>query len=136
MRTFIVYLATVALLLCPYGCALKSAAAKSLGNEDRACCEECRAREKSATPSSGGDRDPAQPGPSEDGKSCVCEGAVFDAATRSAADAVLDFSLSWVAVVAAAPSSANFGPGMDRAGQPPNEVGGRLSRIAICSLLL
>lgn len=137
MRTFIVYLSIVALLLCPYGCAVKLAAAQSLGNEKDACCEECRARESSRTPPSGGPRDPAQPRPTEDGKSCVCEGAVFDATTRSPADAVLEFSLlSWAADVAIAPSLAAFSPCAGRTGPPPKEVGGKSARIVICSLQL
>lgn len=143
MRTIIVYLAIVALLLCPYDCAVKLAAAESLGNENHvACCEKCRARESSEIRSSTdrgspSDPDPAQPIPSEDGKSCLCEGAVFDAATRSSADAVLEFSLlSWVADSAEMPSLALFAPRVNRAGLPPNEEGGRLTRIAIRSLLL
>ena len=137
MRTFIVYLAILALLLCPYGCAVRLAAAQSLGNENSVCCEECRAHELSESPPSGGDRNPTQPESSKDGKFCVCEGAVFDATTRSPADAVLEFSLlPWVAVVAVTPSLANFAPSADCADQPTNEDGGKLTRIAICSLLL
>lgn len=143
MRTIIVYLAIAALLLCPYDCAAKLAAARSLGSDDHvACCEKCRSRESSETPHSTGqgsesDRHPARPLPSEDGKSCLCEGAVFDAATRSPADAVLEFShLSWVADVAVTPSLAIFAPSVDRDGPPPNQQGGRLTRIVIRSLLL
>ncbi len=143
MRTFIVYLAIVALLLCPFDCAVKLAAAKVQWNNDRVvCCEKCRARELSETPSSTGqgsqsDPDPAQPTPSEDGKSCLCEGAVFDATTRSPADAVLEFSLHcWVTDVAETPCLALSAPSVDRAGPPPNEEGGRLTRIVLRSLLL
>lgn len=143
MRTIIVYLAIVALLLCPYDCAVKLAAAESLGNEKQvACCEKCRTRESFETTSSTdrgspSDPDPARPIPSKDGKSCLCEGAVFDAATRSSADAVLEFSLllSWAADSAETPSLALFAPSVDRAGLP-NEEGGRLTRIVIRSLLL
>jgi hypothetical protein len=143
MRTIIVYLAIAALLVCPYDCAAKFAAAQAGGSKVRtSCCEKCRARELSELPSSSGqrstdDRDPARPRPSEDGKSCLCEGAVFDAATRLPTDAVLEFSLlSWVADVAAKPSLAAFTPSFDHAGPPPSELGGRLTRIAIRSLLV
>ncbi|MEX2176630.1 MAG: hypothetical protein WD872_19850 [Pirellulaceae bacterium] len=143
MRTIIVYLAIAALLMCPYVCAAKLAGAGSLGNEDQvACCQTCRARELSQTQNSSGqrspgDRDPAQPRPSEDGKSCLCEGAVFDSTTRSPADAVLEFSLlARVADMATTPSLAPFAPSVDRAGPPLNKDGGRLTRIAIRSLLL
>ena len=143
MRSIIAYLAIVALLMCPYDCAVKFAAAQSLGNDDHVtCCEKCRARELSESPPSSGERlpverGPSQPAPSEDGKSCLCEGAVFDATTRSPADTVLEFShLSWVADSALAPSVAAHTPSVDRAGPPPNDEGGRLTRIVIRSLLL
>ncbi len=143
MRTFIVYLAIAALLLCPYDCALNLAAAESSSNENRVvCCENCRARELATTPPSSSrdsrdDRSPAPLKPSEDGKSCLCEGAVFDATIRSPADAVLEFSLlSWVADVAVMPSLAVFTPSVDRSGPPPSEESGRITRIVIRSLLL
>lgn len=143
MRSIIVYLVIAALLMCPYDCALKVAAAQSLGNDDHvACCEKCRVRELSETPSSSGERlpverGPSEPAPSEDGRFCLCEGAVFDATTRSPADTVLEFSLSsWVADVAFAPCPVSFPPSVDRVGPPPNDEGGRFARIVIRSLLL
>lgn len=143
MRSIIVYLAIVALLMCPYDCAVKFAAAQSLGNSDHvACCEKCRVRQLSESPPPCGEgmpveRGPSQPAPSEDGKSCLCEGAVFDATTRSPADAIQEFSLlSWVADSALAPLKAAHTPSVDSADPPPNDNGGRLTRIVIRSLLL
>jgi hypothetical protein len=143
MRTIIVYLAIAALLVCPYDCAAKFAAAQADGSKvSTSCCKNCRARELSECPELSGPRstedcDPAQRDPSGDGKSCLCEGAVFDAATRLPADAVLEFSLlSWVADLAARPFVAAFTPSLDRADSPPIEVGGRQTRIAIRSLLV
>jgi hypothetical protein len=142
MRTIIVYLSIVALLVCPFDCAAKLAAAESPGDDARtACCETCRVRELAEAPvSSGrrsnGDHDPAQPRPSEDGRFCLCEGAVFDATTRSPAVAMLEFSLlAWVDL-AVTPSLATCAPSADQADLPPNPQGGRLTRITLRSLLL
>jgi hypothetical protein len=142
MRTIITYLAIAALLLCPYDCAVKLAAAQASGSETRAaCCEECLASERIVKTSdrdgSPADQVPAQPRPSEDGKSCLCEGAVFDATARSAADAAWEFSfLGWVADVAGMPRLGSYPTSVDPTGHPPNREGGRLTRIAIGSLLL
>ena len=96
MRSIVVYLAIGTLLLCPYDCAVKQAAAASLGShQQNPCCEVrvCHLSEQSHR-----DRAPNQPKPSEDGKSCLCEGVVFDATLRSPAEAILEFSLlAWVA---------------------------------------
>jgi hypothetical protein len=142
MRTFIVYLAIVALLVCPYDCAAKLASAESPGDDARtSCCETCRGREMTETPASSGqrsnsDREPAQPRPSEDGRFCLCEGAVFDATQRSPAVAVLEFSLLAWADLAVTPPLAPCAPSVDHADPPPNHQGGRLTRIALRSLLL
>ena len=143
MRTIIVYLAILALLLCPYHCAVRFAASQSLGNEnDVACCQKCRERQLSGIPSSSGERSrsdhcPTQPAPSEDGKCCLCEGAVFNAATRSPAETVLESSLfSWVGDMALVQCAASFPLSVDRVTPPPNEESGRLTRIVIRSLLL
>jgi hypothetical protein len=143
MRTFIVYLVIVALLVCPYDCAVKLAAAQSPANDDPAgCCEACQAHELSASLMTSderlpAERDPSQPAPSEDGKSCLCEGAVFDVTARSPADAVLECSLlSWAAAVTAVPSLAFSAPSVEVDGPPLIHKGGRLTRIAIRSLLL
>jgi hypothetical protein len=138
MRTILVYLTIVSLLLCPYDCAVKSAAAQAIGSLDRsACCESCRARATAETPNPASERQPQEPTPAEDGRSCLCEGAVFDAAARSSADTSSQVSF-WIGAV---DSAVTLGlttppPSANRVDPLPPHDGGRLTRIAICSLLV
>ncbi len=136
MRTFIVYLAIVALLACPYDCAVKYAAAQSVRSEQPiACCNQCQAHESSAGSPAGQTKHP--PKPSDDGKSCLCEGAVFDAAVRSDVEIELQCSLLlWCAEIVVTPSLVSFSPDLEIAGPPIDEVGGRSMRIAMRSLQL
>lgn len=143
MRSVVVYLAIGTLLLCPYDCAVKQAAAESLGSQQQIpCCQKCRSRDLAvaATASqeqSQRDRTPNQPKPSEDGKSCLCEGVVFDATLRSPAEAILEFSLlAWAADAALEPLFAACPPRAATSGPPLMEVGGASMRIALGSLLL
>jgi hypothetical protein len=136
VRTFIVYLSIVAILVCPYDCAVKYAAAQSVGGENQiACCERCAAHR--ATEHSPAGSNEHQPKPADDGKSCLCEGAVFDGMTRSDVEIVLQFSLSpCVADTAAAPSLVSFSAGLESGGTPIDDEGGRSMRIAMRSLQL
>ena len=158
MRSFIVYLAIATLLWCPYNCALKAAAAQSFASRDRtACCDRCRARElakvvtaraitaraitaKDTVPADSrgtSDRPSAPNRPSKDGKHCVCEGAVFDAAARYAVDADLDISLlPWLAHDCDLSSSPGFERGFDRVGPLIPLDAGRSLRVSLGSLLL
>jgi hypothetical protein len=143
MRSVVVYLAIGTLLLCPYDCAVKQAAAASLGSQQQSsCCEECRARDfaeaaSSSQEQSQRDRAPNQPKPSEDGKSCLCEGVVFDATLRPPAEAILEFSLlAGVADAALEPLLAACPLHAATSGPPPLQDWGASMRIALGSLLL
>ena len=158
MRSFIVYLAIATLLWCPYNCALKAAAAQSFASCDRtACCDKCRARElakvvaaraitaktitaKVTAPADSHETSdsPASPNrPSKDGKNCVCEGAVFDAAARFAVDAEQKISLlPWLADDCDLSSSPGFERGFDRVGPLIRLDAGRSLRVSLGSLLL
>lgn len=141
MRTIPLYLAIGAILICPYACALRDAAAQSLHIKWSACCEKCRVVDQCEESPSGDDcgREhlPKQPTPSDDGKSCFCGGAIFDASTRASADVVQpSFILSCVADVAEMPAFAGLSE-LVSCTAPPFDNYGRLSvRLAIGSLLL
>jgi hypothetical protein len=136
VRTFIVYLGIAALLVCPYDCAVKYAAAQSVGGENEiACCERCAAHEAAEhSPAGSGEH---QPKPADDGKNCLCEGAVFDGVTRSDVEIVLQCSLlPCIADTAVAPSLVSFSPGLKGGGTPIDDEGGRSMRISMRSLQL
>jgi len=148
MKAFIVYLMIVALLACPFGCATKLAAAQDHGGSDHggsdrgSCCEKCQAREVSEQPAipverSHGHRAPGLPAPTEDGQSCLCEGAVFDVTARSPAESIREFAfLAWMANGSAARSFSRCIPSGKRIDPRPHEIGGRMTRVAIRSLQL
>jgi hypothetical protein len=135
MRTFFIYLMIAALLLCPYECAVRLAAAQTTGNDTHAaCCEQCQARQAEEPTAPDHEQLPA---PSEDGRSCLCEGAVFDATARSP----LKLSLQAFLWIEASNSAQTPTHGLsvmrfDRGEWPEAEASGRLARIAIRSLLL
>jgi hypothetical protein len=133
MRSIVVHLTIAALLVCPFECALRLAAAQGAGDERAAaCCGECP--ESAGQPSSP-DRVPT-PAPAEDGKSCVCEGAIVDAGARPGS------SHDWPSCPLgpiADDAATRAWPGrrcFDRTAASPVESGGRVTRLAICSLLL
>jgi hypothetical protein len=134
MRTLVVLLSIAAVLACPYQCAVKLAAAQGIGVDQKpACCEQCQARE---TTQQDQNQTPTSPGPDEDGCWCLCEGAVFDAGSRSLVDDSVQVSLwTWASGLAESPDDAAPTPSFDCAGLPP-PLDGRLTRIAIHSLLL
>jgi hypothetical protein len=135
MRTFLIYLLIVALLICPYECAVKLAAAQSPGNDANSkCCDRCRARQADETTAPDREQSPA---PSDDGRNCLCEGAVFDASARSPLELSLQ-SVLWIEASNSAqtPTYDLSVMSFDRGGWPEADASGRLTRIAIRSLLL
>lgn len=134
MRNLVVLLSIAAVLACPYECAVKLAAAQAISSDAKpACCEECEAH-RPTTPA--GDPTPNTPAPDEDGRWCLCEGAVFDAGARSPVDDSVQVTL-WIGSAGLAEFSAisASAPQFERSASPPT-MGGRFMRIAICSLLL
>ncbi len=135
MRTFLIYLMLATLLICPYECAVRLAAAQTPGNDaNSACCERCRVRQADESRAPDHERLPA---PSEDGRCCLCEGAVFDAAARSPLELSLQ-SVLWFEVSDSAqtPTHGLAVMSFDRGDWAKAEASGRLTRIAIRSLLL
>ena len=135
MRTLLIYLMIAALLICPYECAARLAAAQTPGNDAHsACCERCQVRKADESSVPDHERLPA---PSEDGRSCLCEGAVFDVAVRSPLELSLQ-SVLWVEACDSAqvPMQGLSVTSFDRGQLPLPEDAGRLTRIAIRSLLL
>lgn len=130
MHKIPVHLAIAGLLLCPYDCAVREAAARLSGQDQAApaCCQKCRERHQHS---------PTQtPRPSEDGKSCICEGAVFDAAAGGPVVPSLDTTL-WVVIVDSATLPELTSPDwIARHTGPPPLQGGWQVRIAIQSFLL
>jgi hypothetical protein len=133
MRNLTVLLSLAVVVACPYVCTVRLAAAHAIGSSAKpACCEHC----ESHRPAPMGDPTPHAPSSSEDGRLCLCGGAVFDAGVRLAVDDSAQVTL-WVGTAGAAESSAISIPArrLERSTSPPT-VDGRLMRIAICSLLL
>ena len=133
MSSPVVYLIVVALLLCPYDCAVKSALARTMGtHEEIGCCENCQAEldsEEASTPK------PLEP--ANDGRSCLCEGAVFDASLRSTQD-ILFLATLWAAQVV---STANVGVSQPlrtnfELREVPPICSGKARRIEMLSLVL
>jgi hypothetical protein len=134
MRRLIIAITSASVLACPYQCAVSVAAARALGSDQQpACCDDCRA-DKPRGPM----RDQAPPprAPLDDGRWCLCEGVVFDAGPRSPVDAIWLVSLwQWMPGRAEFLAVAPFPPHFAGAGLAP-PLQGRLTRIALCSLLL
>jgi hypothetical protein len=134
MRTVLVYIAIAALLLCPYHCAVKRAAAQTLRSEvTQACCAECLARQNSIPRAP---VDPQSPGPDEGSRSCFCEGAAFDAQARVEISHPQSVHWTWVIDPCASLGSSLMLAHGDREIRPPPDEGGLATRITICSLLL
>jgi hypothetical protein len=134
MRSLIVLLSITAILVCPHLCAVKYAAAQAMGGDGKpACCDKCEAH-RPTTPID----DPARntPAPDEDGRWCLCEGAVFDAGSRSLVDDSVQVTL-WIGNSEFAELSAVSvpAPRFERT-TSPQSLDGRSVRIAIRSLLL
>lgn len=75
MRSFLAIIAVIALLACPMDCAAKYAIARTAGEDTiAACCDHCRENHTSDT-----SENPAAPEqkPEQDGRCCVCKGAIF-----------------------------------------------------------
>ena len=135
MRILLIYLLIAALLICPYECAVKLATAQLPGNDtNSACCERCRAQHAAEPTEPNHERLPT---PSEDGRSCLCEGAVFDATARSPLELSLQ-SVLWIEArnSAQTPTHGLSVTSFDRDHLLLPESFGRLARIAIRSLLL
>jgi hypothetical protein len=133
MRNLVVLLTIAVVLACPYQCAIKLSAAVAIGsNAKPACCEDCEPGQPTLP---AGQPTPNAPAP-EDGRSCLCEGAVFDAGVRSPVDDLVHVFL-WGGIAgfsefSAIPTSA---PKLERSIPRPT-MDGSFTRIAICSLLL
>jgi hypothetical protein len=140
MRTLIVCLTVAALLACPLDCAARLATAQSAGANQLACCAKCRGKESAPTPAPSSKRLPAgqlpsQPTPCEDGKDCLCEGAVIDATARAAVDDALRGFLLACPTNAHALSVAAGKPCLTVT-EPPLPAGGSFARIVLCALVL
>ena len=138
MRTFIVYLAIAALLLCPYNCAVKWNSANGAQNDgQRACCDKCLARETSNAAIPAHDQSPKHPEPDEDGRCCLCEGAVFNAAAQSwHVTSLQAFLWTWVIDPTEPQGLTSLTATATCDSMPPALAGGLSARIAICSLVL
>ena len=140
MHKLLVYQAILGVFLCPYSCAVREMAARAPAEKSASagCCERCRMRQLAESEDPVQDRGPSdQDDPSEDGRSCLCEGAVFDATARSPADSLLETSL-WALLVDSAEMPEVTRPDWfpQHLGQPPPLGGGRQVRIAVQSFLL
>lgn len=134
MQTVVVFLSIASVLACPYDCAVKVAAAQAMRSDHKpACCKRCRTSE---TTEPTNNPTPESPAPVEDGRWCLCEGAVLCATARFSVDDSLQVSLwTWVSGTAETLDIATHLPSIDRAELPP-PLDGRLTRIAMHSLLL
>ncbi len=136
MRTAVILLSVFSVLACPYDCAMMQAPAQAIEIENDsqpACCKHCQARANNETANH---PTPAAPPSDEEGRSCFCEGAVFDVAFRTMVDDTLDVSLwTWVVDAVDVPGISQPVTSVDHDNLPP-PVDGRLTRIAIRSLLL
>jgi len=134
MRLVLVILGIASALACPYECALKRAAADTLtGDQTIRCCEQCESR-GGDTPAD--DHVPGAPAPDEDGRWCLCEGAVFGFDARSTMDGS-DRASVWIGGSGSseAVDVATSPPSIEDAAKAPPPVG-RQTRIVLHSLLL
>ena len=144
MRSFIVYLTIAALQLCPYNCAVEwNATHGALDGGGRACCAQCLAREDSNVAFPGHDQSaqhPApdkHPAPDQDGRSCLCEGAVFAAAAQGCyATSLQDFLWIGMTDPAERQGLASLTATATCGSISPPQAGGLAARIALCSLVL
>ena len=137
MHKILVYLAIVGILLCPYDCAVREAAARATNGDAKcsSCCHHCPCQPDNCPAHS---EDPSdQEGPCDDGRSCLCEGAVFDVSARSMTNSLLEFSL-WAPAVDSAETPRLTEPDWyaQRMVKPPPADGGRQLRIVVQSFLL
>lgn len=137
MRTIFVYFAIASLLLCPYNCAVKRAAAQAIHSKvPQACCEGCLARPRSMPQAPADQQLPNEPGPAEDGRSCFCEGAAFDAQARMETPDPQSILWTWVIDPRDTPAASPDQAHGDRVSARPPDEGGLAMRIAFGSLLL
>ena len=137
MRTIFVYFAIALLLLCPYNCAVKRAAAQAIRSKvPQACCEGCLAQQRSVPKAPADQQPPNEPEPAESGRSCFCEGAAFDAQARVETPDPQSILWTWVIDPRDTPATSLEQAHGDRANVSPPDEGGLATRIALCSLLL
>jgi len=134
MRIIVPLLCVLAVLLCPHMCALQAAVPQSVVSDRQpACCEHCQ---KSRSSSTEQEQQPASPPPSENGRCCVCEGAVFDLTPRSVLDDLLSASHWYWHDTSTGVSAVDVSDRQFRCIDAPHPSPGREIRVAICSLLL
>ena len=142
MRSAVVVLAIVALVVCPHDCAAKSVVLQASPTAAApVCCGHCQHAplpvDTLPTKRPESEPIPAGPQPSEDGKSCLCEGAIFDVATRGEVDAAVGLAfLACPSDIAITPSLASRISRVRGRGALPLMPVGRLARIALRSLQL
>jgi hypothetical protein len=132
--------AILGILLCPYHCVAKQALLRARADHAVAsgCCEQCRCRQQAETAipaEAPGDSEPLDP--CEDGRSCICEGAVFDAPGKGPAAPLLEFAHFAAAIdsAIAGAQSPPTAPARDLRHAPPWESGQQI-RIATQSFLI
>ncbi len=134
MRSLIIALAIAGVLLCPYECAVRAAASMALSpvNTHVACCEKCRQTQAAEQQQS-----PKQDHPRQDGRSCLCEGAVLDAASHHDLDG-LQFATHAATVIDATQLGDRCTKTSERDEdlRPPRFGGGRQVRVWIHSFLI
>jgi hypothetical protein len=134
MRSFLAILTIIALLVCPLDCATKRAIAQSAGQENqKACCNHCSEKHNKNSSES-----PACPEPSsnQEGRSCICKGAIYVASEPTLNFGSLDLA-TWVWIDCPLGTSISYHvhAAEVRDGEPPPWQG-RDRRIAIHSLLI
>lgn len=136
MRNLVVLLSIAAIVLCPYQCAVKWAAAQANRGEAKpACCEECKTHQQTAAEFSE-QQTPLAPAPDQEGRACLCAGAVFDAGARSLPDFDAEVLYTTLSLrPGAAHQMALSATAFDHTLLPPPRDG-RLTRIALRSLIL
>lgn len=134
MRNLVALFSIACILLCPYQCAVKWAAAQGINNNEKpACCDECQAS-RTAAPLR--QRVPEGPASDQEGRACLCAGAVFDAEARLLPDDNASILLdTWSDRPATTLKIAVATTTYDPTSSPP-PLDGRLTRIAMRSLLL
>ena len=134
MRSFLAILTIVALLACPLDCAAKYAIARVAGGETQAaCCDHCQESHPCDTSES-----PAAPQqtPDQDGRCCVCEGAIFVATDPTLIDGTFETATwTWLDTPVDLLGTNNIQASEARVGVPPPWQGIE-RRIAIHSFLI
>jgi hypothetical protein len=91
MRSLVAILCLLAVIACPYECAVKRVAAQWAHAVPQAgCCEGCCTRQDDNS----SEKDSPQPAaPEDDGIWCVCEGVIFDSSARTLLDDIAQVGL-------------------------------------------